>query len=866
MHHSPPPPTRRPWARRLSPAALGAAAAAPVTAAAHGHGPSLETVRQHLGWAALSGLGLLALAAVVLVLLVLNRRLRETGERLAASEEMFRALAESAHDAIMMTDPGGRLTFWNRASETLFGWRRDEAVGRQVHELLAPERLRQAANERLAGFQHSGTGPAVGSTVQLDALRRDGSEVQVELSLSAVSLHGKWHAVALARDVTQHQQSLNALDAAKREAEAAAQAKADFLANMSHEIRTPLNGVIGMTELLLDTPLESLQREYVEVVRTSGAALLRIVDDILDFSKVEAGRLQLEEIEFDLRGCLEEVGDLLGPRAAERGVELVLLQHPEVPERVVGDPVRLRQLLINLVGNAVKFTHRGEIVVRVTRRGVADGRARLRFEVADTGIGIETERLEGLFHAFTQADTSTTRRYGGTGLGLAISRHLVELMGGEIGADSAPGRGSCFWFEITLEARPDAATGTTPVVGELTGRTVLVVDDNPTNRQLLRELLQRWGCRVLEAADGPSALDLLAARPAGDAPPDVVILDFAMPGMNGEELAGELRRVAGFARVPLVMLTSVPQAGDSERLTAAGLDAYLTKPVKRRVLAEALLKVLEPAAGGPPVAASRPRLVTRHSLSEERHRSRVLVVEDNEVNQKVATRLLQRLGLSADVTADGREAVEAVQARSYELILMDCQMPRLDGFEATRQIRALEGDRARTPIVAMTAGVLASDVERCRAAGMDGHLAKPVQLAALNEVVAQYLELPKAAVIDEPVAAEGPVDAARLRTLCGSDARFQRRLVELFLAESERYLGELSGALQAQDLEQIRQSAHALKGASANIGANRMRKVAAELEEAARQGDAATATGLAPSLDASFDAVASHLRAAYLAS
>jgi PAS domain S-box-containing protein len=772
---------------------------------------------------------------------------RNAERAMREAERQYRELVESSTDLVWEVDGAGRWVFLNAAGEEIYGAEPEDLLGRPFADRVDPSRL-EADRAALARV-FAGEG-----LVDYETVHRDVHGGPKRLSFSARPVRdasgGIVGAHGTARDVTARAEARAALEEARAVAERTAEVRSAFVANMSHEIRTPMNGVLGLVELLLDTELTPEQRRSAELVRSSGEALLGVIDDVLDFSKIEAGHLELEAVPFDLHSLVEGTVGMLAPRASQRGLEVVADLAPDLPRGVRGDAGRLRQVLTNLIGNAIKFTSQGQVVVAVRPESAA-GAGAIRFAVEDSGIGIPADRLEAVFGEFTQVDASTTRKYGGTGLGLAISRRLVRLMGGELTVRSEEGQGSEFSFVVPLPDAPDGVVAAIRPVA-FQGERALVVDDNAANRRIVREMLKVAGLVVDEAESAAQGLAILRAAAGRAEPYGLSVIDAQMPDRDGFELAADVRADPMVIGVRLLMLTSAGRRGDGQRCREVGVDGYLQKPVGRVELLEAIAAVMGHAGG------TRETLVTRHSMQERRRRLRVLLAEDNPVNQEVAVALLQRRGHEVVVVENGRMALEAIQGAAFDVVLMDVQMPEMDGLAATRAIRALPsgGD---LPIIAVTAHALASERARCLEAGMTACVVKPYRPHELIAVVEGWAgEL----AADAGSEAEVPeVDLAGLRRSLeeagAGDAT--DALVGTFVGDAAGRMRDVEAAVAAADAAGVARAAHAYKSAAGTIGARSLADLLRRLETAGKAGDLPQARGLLAEVGAAHTAALAYL-------
>jgi two-component system sensor histidine kinase/response regulator len=764
-------------------------------------------------------------------------------DELLVTVERTRKLIDTANDAVVTIDADSVIIDWNSAAERIFGWSRDEAMGQKIHHMIVPKQYRELHEAGLRQYLKTGKGNMINRRVEISALNRDGHEFDIELSIWPVKTSNSYTFSAFVHDISSRKKAEAELALMRDRALEATQLKSDFLANMSHEIRTPMNAIIGMSHLALTTELTPRQSDYVKKIQQSGQHLLGIINDILDFSKIEAGMLTVEHIHFELEKVLENMAGLTAEKATAKGLELLFDIDPKVPHRLVGDALRLGQILINYANNAVKFTEAGAIILGVKVIEESGQDVLLRFEVKDTGIGLSRQQIARLFQSFQQADATTTRKYGGTGLGLAISKNLAELMGGTVGVESELGKGSTFWFTARLGkgAAPVDQLTSNP---DLQGCHILVVDDHDMARQILKNMLEGMNFSVEEADSGLAALDKIDKAQAAGLPYDIVFIDWNMPGMDGIETAVQIRRM-GLAKPPhLAMLTAYGREDVLKEAGAEGLEYVLIKPVQASLLLDSIMTMM-----GERVRKERsiePEQFAGENELANIQGAHVLLVEDNELNQEVAMELLSHAGLVVDLAVDGLAAVNKVLEIDYDVVLMDMQMPVMDGLTATREIRK-DTRFKNLPIIAMTANAMTSDCDLCIEAGMNDYVAKPIDPEVLFTTLVKWIKPRKAeAAIDnrsDSIIVSEQADMHGIETIEGLDVTLGLKrvlgkqplylsMLRKFIAGQQNAPEQISEALNADDYNTAERLAHTLKAVAGNIGAGRLQTEAEQLETA----------------------------------
>ncbi|MEN6370454.1 MAG: response regulator [Armatimonadota bacterium] len=771
------------------------------------------------------------LCIVIITFSLILHNTRESYLRTAASEQYHLGLVECSPNGVLLFDKEGYCKTINKSGCKNLGWTEENIVGKKLSDVIpdvARPELDFTIEQVLEGKQ---------PTLEVDCHRSDGSRMSLHMQFNGITNFGEdiQQFVGIFIDITKHKKIEEELQKAKETAESANRAKSEFLANMSHEIRTPMNGIIGMTELALDTSLAPEQREYLTAVKTSADSLLSLLNDILDFSKIEAGRLDIDSTEFDLREVVEGTATALAVRAHQKNLELLCDIPPDVPGFLVGDPNRLRQILVNLVGNAIKFTEYGEVVVRVETESQSDEETVLHLSVRDTGIGISRNKLKSIFGAFEQADSSTTRKYGGTGLGLAISSRLVQLMGGRIWVESAVGKGSTFHFNVRLGIQKSRTAVMLKPAVALEGLSVLVVDDNETNRRILQEMLANWQMRPVVADSGSKALEIMNAASDGGRPFALVLLDAQMPEMDGFAVAEEIKNNPKFTETTIMMLTSSDRCGDSRRCREIGIAAHLIKPIRQSDLMDRIVSVI----GSSDIPESRTE-EAKTGMEGYKHGRTILLVEDNPVNRKLALRILEKAGHSVTTAENGEEALAVLENSSFDIVLMDVQMPVMDGFKATAAIRKAEKVSGKhIPIVAMTAHAMKGDRERCLEAGMDDYLTKPIDTKVMLQIIDKLAPASpqNQNAVDDNICvelSEGIVDVEALMERVGGDKDLLSEITDLFLEDYPKLMSELKNAIDSADNKSVERAAHTIKGSIGNFTTGETYEAALAVEQIGR--------------------------------
>jgi PAS domain S-box-containing protein len=782
-----------------------------------------------------------------------TRELKAAHEVAEAANQAKSIIFDTALDAIVTIDSRSVIKEWNLQAETMFRWDRTEAVGMCLDLTIFPQQQWEAHRLEIEGFAKTGDSPLLNKVAELVAVRRDGKEFPVELAITPSWSGGECTFTAFIRDITVRKQAEADLRQARDAAENASRAKSEFLANMSHEIRTPLNGVIGMSDLLLGTAMDEKQRRFVELIKTSGASLANLINDILDFSKIEARKLEIESVEFDLYSAVEDVMETLLMKATPKGLDLGCLTLPEVPRQVTGDPQRVKQILINLVNNAIKFTESGSISTRLTVDNQTQDCATVRFSVTDTGIGIPADRMDRLFKSFSQVDASTTRSFGGTGLGLAISKQLAELMGGAVGVQSKVGHGSTFWFTVKLGLGPQI---TEPVVAvDTRGLRVLVVHEDPAMQEILQDQLLSWNLTASVASNGKDAMTVLCDAAAKSEPFDVAIIDGELPDTTALELGNAIKARPEIAAAVLLILLPWGADLDPLKLRKAGFSGHLLKPVRQSRLYNTIMGAMGSTSQTKLICAELAPITAGASgkAAAIASTARILIAEDNRINQIVATEVLSNHGYTCDVVENGTKAVTAVFTGRYNLVLMDCSMPGMDGFEATRQIRQAETadptiPPRHIPIIALTANAIKGDKDKCLESGMDDYVSKPLDPDRLIEAIRLQLTKSDSISIKPPMSVPAlplpansstggaPMGIEALLQRCMGNAAAAASVLTEFEREAIDDLAQISVCVKDNDCNRLTRAAHSLKGASAILSADTLVGIALKLEQMGRSG------------------------------
>ncbi|MBI1311325.1 response regulator [bacterium] len=795
---------------------------------------------------------------------------------LQKSERQNRMIVDTALDAFVAMDADGLIADWNPQAEKTFGWSRSEVLGQNLAGKIIPERYREQHTTGLKRYLETGEQNVLQRRLELTAIHRNGTEFPVELTISPISDDASTLFAAFIHDISKRKKAERELRESKESAESANRAKSDFLANMSHEIRTPMNAIIGMTELVLDMELTQSQRDYLSMVRSSSESLLTLINDILDFPKIEAGKLELEAVAFSLQECLGDTLKSLALRAHREELELACHIDPSVPDWLIGDPARLRQIIVNLVGNAIKFTEQGEVVVHADVDEQSNGSVLLHFSVTDTGIGIPPQKIKTVFGAFEQADSSTTRRYGGTGLGLAICARLSRLMNGTVWAESELGKGSTFHFTARLglsDAPPKTIERRI-----VQGNRVLVVDDNATNRLILDEMLRNWGIEVTCVESVDKALTVLRASRESGRPFQLVLSDVHMPDRDGFDLAQEMHDDPSMSEAVIMMLTSGDRSGDVVKCRDLGVASYLRKPVKQ----SELFDVLVAALGIDGMDESQPSGQANDDIiTTTLPPLRVLLAEDSIVNQKLALALLKKWGLTVSVAQNGVEAVQQATTQEFDLVLMDIQMPEMDGLEATRRIRTHQvSTGGHVPIIAMTAHAMTGDREECLEAGMDSYVSKPVRSWQLKQEIAKFFPKGKMTVamneqsrngaktgganaspgIPQPFGSSFVIDWSKPLKIVQGDRDLLREVAAAFLEESRMVMRELKKSAASGDAKSFQRSAHTIKASFRTFGVEAAHDIAFDFECAGKENRIESVTDRIPELDAAVSVVSDQLK------